>query len=234
MSTREIRIEYASLPGKNLGLHFEGLPFAVYERLKGYISRNVSWLDEPDFEVFKRAGLFFQSDTYGTMLNAGRTDIQDDPESYLFLEFWSESDKHADCALKILARTRQMVRELASDLKIEVSGEAAVRMHQALYLLRQAYAEEGFKPDLVPHTVLMRFADKIGEEARAPLRDALQVMLPAIDLALAMGSISGPAPMIKDIERGRALAHLALEAPDEEARAAQEDAQAARQHTPKC
>lgn len=208
MQPQAIRVEYTQMPGKNLGLHIHGLTLAAYEDLKGYINRNAGWRDEPEHEAFKRANLFFQSDSYGVLQN-GRNDVlHDDPESYLFLEFWSEPEKHADCALKIIARLRQRVPDGA----LQVENEEDLSLHQARSFLQEAYAEAGLEPAQISHEVLMRLADKLGTAASAPLRDALQVMLPAINMALSMGSIAGPTPMIEDIRRGHALAHRALRA----------------------
>ena len=211
MQPQAIRIEYTQMPGKNIGLHIHGLTLAAYEDLKGYINRNAGWRDEPEHEAFKRANLFFQSDSYGALQNGGKDAIKDDPESYLFLEFWSEPEKHADCALKILARLRQ----LAPDCTMKPDEAETLRLHQSRRFLQEAFAEAGLESAQIPFAVLMRLADKLGEAASAPLRDALHVMLPAINMALSMGAISGPAPMIEDIHRGHALAHRALRAENE-------------------
>lgn len=208
MQPQAIRIEYTQMPGKNLGLHIHGLTIAAYESLKGFINRNTGWRDEPEHEAFRRANLFFQSDSYGALQNGGKDAIQDDPESYLFLEFWSEPEKHADCALKILARLRQLV----PDCTMKPDEAETLRLHQARGFLQEAYQEAGLEPVDIPPAVLMRFAEKLGEVASAPLRDALHVLLPAINMALSMGAISGPAPMIEDIRRGHALAHRTLRA----------------------
>lgn len=209
-----IRVEYTQMPGRSLGLHIHGLPLAVYERLVGYINRSTGWREEPDHEAFKRANLFFQSDSYGALQNGGKEVRQDDSESYLFLEFWSEPENHADCALKILAR----LRHLAPDCAMKPEEEETLRLHQARRFLQEAYAEAGLEPAEIPEAVLMRFADKLGEAASTPLRDTLHVMLPAITMALSMGSIAGPAPMIEDIRRGHALAQHALRAEDDHRR----------------
>jgi len=221
MQPQAIRVEYTQVPGKSLGLHIHGLTIAAYESLKGFINRNTGWRDEPEHEAFKRANLFFQSDSYGALQNGGKDAIQDDPESYLFLEFWSEPEKHADCALKILARLRQLV----PDCTMKPDEAETLRLHQARGFLQEAYQETGLEPVDIPPAVLMRFAEKLGEVASAPLRDALHVLLPAISMALSMGSIAGPAPMIEDIRRGHALAHHALRAEDDHRRT---------KSTPKC
>lgn len=221
MQPQAIRIEYTQMPGKNLGLHIHGLTLAAHEDLKGYINRNAGWRDEPEHEAFKRANLFFQSDTYGALQNSGKEVAQDDPESYLFLEFWSEPEKHADCALKILARLRQW----GGDCMMNSDKEETLRLHQARGFLQEAYQAAGLEPVDIPPAVLIRLVDRLGEAASAPLRDALHVMLPAINMALSMGSIAGPAPMIEDIRRGHALAHHALRAEDDHRRT---------KSTPKC
>ena len=208
MQPQAIRIDYTQMPGKNLGLHIYGLPLSAYEDLKGYINRNSVWREELDHEAFKRADLLFQSDSYGALQSGGKDAIQDDPESYLFLEFWSEPEKHADCALKILARLCQ----LAPNCTMKPDEAETLRLHQSRRFLQEAFAEAGLESAQIPLVVLIRLADKLGEAASAPLRDALHVMLPAINMALSMGSISGPEPMIEDIHRGHALAHRALRA----------------------
>jgi len=221
MQPQAIRIEYAQMSGKNIGLHIHGLTLAAYEDLKGYINRNTGWRDEPEYEAFKRANLFFQSDSYGALQNGWKDAVQDDPESYLFLEFWSEPEKHADCALKILARLRQW----GPDCMMNSDEEETLRLHQARGFLQETYQAAGLEPVDIPQAVLICFADKLGEAASTPLRDALHVMLPAISMALSMGAIAGPTPMIEDIRRGQALAQRALRNEDDHRRT---------KNTPKC
>lgn len=202
-----VNVEYCKTPGKNVGLHFHGLPFFLYEDLRGYINHNTGWKDEPDYASFQKASLFFQSDSYATSrYQLSGNSVKDDPESYLFIEFWSSPENHADCALKII----DYLRHRSPSVEVVVSNEAELRVHQARAWLQAACEEEGSACIDIPDAVLARFVQRSRVAAQAPLRDAWAVMLPAIDMALAMGTIEGHRSMIQDIERGRSLARQAL------------------------
>ena len=88
-----MQVEYKKVPGKNWGLHIEGASLALRDKLVAFVSYNSQWLTAPHNDECHRASPFIQSDSYGGPRESNR---KEDPNSYLFIEFWSPMAKHAE------------------------------------------------------------------------------------------------------------------------------------------
>lgn len=90
-----MRVEYKKVPEKNWGLHVQGANRALRDKLVAFVSFNTQWMSAPNHAAAWLAKPFVQSDSYGGRFEA-KSKVEFDPDSYLFIEFWSPMTKHAE------------------------------------------------------------------------------------------------------------------------------------------
>jgi hypothetical protein len=96
-----VKVEYKKVPGKNWGLHVQGGSRAVRDALVRFVVSNNQWLTAQHHGICRKAHPFIQSDSYGDVGGFG-SKTADDSMSYLFIEFWSSMEDHAEFMSELL------------------------------------------------------------------------------------------------------------------------------------